>query len=288
MHVFDDTPCELGEGPLWHPLNQKLYWFDILKNTLFCKGIDDSQAQQWHFEENVSAAGWIDEQQLLIASQSSLFIFNLQTEQKKFVCDLEADKPLNRSNDGRADPFGGFWIGTMAFDAQPKAGSIYRYYRGELRQLVANITITNAICFSPDKQFAYYTDTAEQVIWRQALNQNDGWLEGEPQVFLDLTEQNLNPDGAIIDAQGNMWVAQWGASRVAQYSTNGEFLQAVEAPTEHSTCPAFGGNNLQRLFITTSKAWLSADKAAKQPAGQTFHIEMDCCGVAEPKVIIDA
>ncbi len=286
MHVFDDTPCELGEGPLWHPVNQKLYWFDILKSSLFCKASNGTETQQWHFDENVSAAGWIDEQHLLIASQSALFIFNLLTHQQQFVCDLEADKPLNRSNDGRADPYGGFWIGTMGYDAQPKAGAIYRYYRGELRKLVSDITITNAICFSPDKRFAYYTDTAEQIIWRQGLNQDDGWPTGEPEIYLDLTEPNLNPDGAVIDVQGNMWVAQWGAARIAQYSPNGEFMQAVEVPTEHSTCPAFGGSNLQRLFITTSKAWLSPSEAASQPAGQTFYSDLDCVGVAEPSVNI--
>lgn len=289
MHVFDNSACDLGEGPLWHPINQELYWFDILAKTLFCKKTSNDQVKQWQFDEHVSAAGWIDENHLLIASATALFKFNLQTHAQQFLCDLEADNPQNRSNDGRADPWGGFWIGTMGIKAEPKAGAIYRYYKGVLQQVKSDITITNAICFSPDQQFAYYTDTAEQIIMRQPLALDDGWPVGDAEVFLDLREQNLNPDGAVIDASGNLWVAQWGASRVAQYSAKGDFLQSVSVPAAHATCPAFGGNHYDRLFITSSKAWLSPNEAiAQKLAGQTFYIDLGCRGVAEPNVIISA
>ncbi|MFT5707764.1 MAG: sugar lactone lactonase YvrE [Oceanospirillaceae bacterium] len=286
MHIFDSCACELGEGPLWHPLNQKLYWFDILAKKLFCKGLNDAQTQQWQFDVYVSAAGWIDENQLLIASATALFKFNLHTHEQQFICALEADNPITRSNDGRADPWGGFWIGTMGIKAEPKAGAIYRYYRGELRQLKSQITITNAICFSPDKKYAYYADTADQVIYRQSLAIDSGWLLGEAQIFIDLRTQNLNPDGAVIDAQGNMWVAQWGAARVAKYASNGEFLQEVNVPTAQTTCPAFGGQNFERLFVTSAKAGLSSEQLIQQPAGQTFYIDVDCRGVAEPRVLV--
>lgn len=287
MHIFDDSACDLGEGPLWHPLNQELYWFDILSKTLFCKSTSTMQAKRWQFDEHVSAAGWIDENHLLIASASALFKFNLHTHAQQWLCDLEADKPQNRSNDGRADPWGGFWIGTMGLEAQANAGAIYRFYRGTLKQLKSQITISNAICFSPDKKFAYYTDTAEQLIMRQALAIEDGWPVGEAEIFLDLREQDLNPDGAVIDAAGNMWVAQWGASRVAQYSAHGDFLQAVNLPASHATCPAFGGDHYDRLFVTSSKAWLSNTEHSQQPmAGQTFYLDVCCQGIAEPKVLI--
>lgn len=283
MDVFDDTVCELGEGPLWHPINQQLLWFDILTKRLFCKGLTDTSAQQWQFDEHVSAAGWVDSEHLLIASETALFKFNLRTAAQQHLCDLEADKPDNRSNDGRADPWGGFWIGTMGKQNQPQAGAIYRYYQGQLKQLKSQITITNAICFSADKRFVYYTDTAEQIVWRQTLDEQ-GWPINEACAFLDLREQDLNPDGAIIDQQGNMWVAQWDAARVAQYSANGEYLSAVDLPTDHISCPAFGGPGMQKLFVTSSKAWLSKAKAASQPAGKTFFIDTPFKGIPEPAV----
>ena len=103
MTLFNSHPCGLGEGPLWHPLRQKLFWFDITAHQLL------SATRIWQFDEYVSAAGWISHDELLIASESKLFSFNLVTEIKTKICDLEARNPATRSNDGRADPQGGFF-----------------------------------------------------------------------------------------------------------------------------------------------------------------------------------
>ncbi|MEC9469874.1 MAG: SMP-30/gluconolactonase/LRE family protein, partial [Pseudomonadota bacterium] len=141
--VFDERQCTLGEGPLWHPERQQLFWFDILNKRLLSR--DNGTEKTWQFDEYVSAAGWVSRTELLIASSSKLFLFNLETEASAKICDLEADNAVTRSNDGRADPKGGFWIGTMGFGAEKNAGSIYRYYKGELRKLFSDITISNAI-----------------------------------------------------------------------------------------------------------------------------------------------
>ncbi|MEM6729608.1 MAG: SMP-30/gluconolactonase/LRE family protein, partial [Pseudomonadota bacterium] len=151
--IFDDHPCILGEGPLWHPGRGELFWFDILGKSL------RSKARVWDFEECVSAAGWIDDDTLLMASASSLSKFDIPTGAREILMPLEADNPATRSNDGRADPWGGFWIGTMGMQLEEDAGAIYRYYRGEVRTLYAPITIPNAICFAPDRSCAYWTDT---------------------------------------------------------------------------------------------------------------------------------
>ena len=285
MHVFDQSPCQLGEGPLWHPLRQQLYWFDILAKTLYAKG--SGELKSWQFPEMVSAAGWIDRDHLLIASESALFKFNLLDGQQSIICPLEADNPIPRSNDGRADPWGGFWIGTMGKKAEPAAGAIYRYYRGELRKIKAEVSISNAICFAPDSSCSYYTDTAEQIIWRQPLDPQHGWPSGERQMLIDLQTHDLNPDGAVCDAQGNLWIAQWGAARIAQYSSRGELLQSIAVPTAHTTCPAFGGQQLNRLFITTARQGLSDCQLHQQPAGQTFYTDLTVCGQSEHSVIID-
>ena len=109
--VFDIRRCELGEGPLWHPERKQLYWFDIPGKRLLTQ--NDDGPQEWHFPGCVSAAGWIDRDTLMIASETALFRFNLETGSKRDIVALESDNPVTRSNDGRADPFGGFWIGTM-------------------------------------------------------------------------------------------------------------------------------------------------------------------------------
>ncbi len=287
--VFDNRVCDLGEGPLWHPLRQQLYWFDIRGKRLLTRGDDVGRdgPQEWAFDEHVSAAGWVDRDHLLIATETGLDLFDLRTGTGERLVALEADNPVTRSNDGRADPWGGFWIGTMGQHSEPGAGAIYRYYQGRLVQLFSDITVSNAICFAPDRSFACFTDTPTHQIMRQALD-DDGWPVGTPDVFIDLSREGLFPDGAVIDAAGCLWNAQWGASRVARYDPAGRFLGAIGFDAQQTSCPAFGGADLRTLFVT------SAAVALKQPGpheGQTFSVtpEMggpDIVGQPEYQVVL--
>jgi len=281
MQSFDETTCSLGEGPLWHPKRSALFWFDILNKTLYCRSPEDTHAKVWIFEEMVSAAAWIDHDHLLIASETGLFTFNLNSRQCVPLQDLEADNPITRSNDGRADPFGGFWIGTMGKKAESGAGSIYRYYRGELRQVAKDITISNAICFSPDKSTAYYCDTAVGHLWQHRLDPYTGWPIGTAEILIDFSSEGLNPDGAVCDAAGNLWIAQWGASRVACYSPQGLFIEAIAVPTQQVSCPAFGGEKLSTLFATSAAVGLDNAVRSSEPAGHTFFSEMAVTGQQE-------
>ncbi|MCV6825382.1 MULTISPECIES: SMP-30/gluconolactonase/LRE family protein [Halocynthiibacter] len=269
--LFDDRQCTLGEGPLWHPKREQFFWFDILEKKLYSK--DETGPLEWEFDECVSAAGWVDHSTLLIASETSLFLFDVDKGEKgETLAQIEADNEITRSNDGRADPFGGFWIGTMGYDAEPNAGAIYRYYKGEVRCIFPEITITNAICFSPDGKFAYFCDTAEKVIRRQKLNQENGWPTGPSEVWLDFTNEDFGADGAVVDSRGCLWNAQWGANRVACYSPEGVLLETIAVPDASQTsCPAFGGKDLTDLLVTTARVLLSDEALAKEPlAGSTF------------------
>ncbi|MEO1788446.1 MAG: SMP-30/gluconolactonase/LRE family protein [Pseudomonadota bacterium] len=283
--VFDTTQCHLGEGPFWHPLRDQLYWFDIVQYRLHTR--EDGETRSWQFAEHVSAAGWVDDSTLLIASETRLFRFDLTTGVSEDICPLEADDPSTRSNDGRADPWGGFWIGTMGKGAEPGAGAIYRIYRGKVQRLFHPITISNAICFAPDRSVAYFTDTPTGIVMRQALNADDGWPEGDPEPWLDLRAEGLNPDGAVVDADGNFWNAQWGASRVACYAPDATFLRAVEFPAAHTSCPAFGGPDRTTLYCTSARQGLSAKDLAQNPDhGRTFAAHGVAKGQPEHRVIL--
>jgi len=279
VSVFSDHRCILGEGVFWHPVRQSLFWFDILGQRLFEK-TDDGQ-RFWDFDRPVSAAGWVDRDSLLVATARDLVVFDLATGREAPLCPLEAEKPENRSNDGRADPYGGFWIGTMGFDAAPNAGAIYRWYRGTLQCLFPQMTITNAICFAPDGKTAYFTDTAKGVIRRVMLDAS-GWPVGQPEDWLDLGAEGLNPDGAVVDADGNIWNAQWGAAQVASYGPDGRFRQAVGFPAKQISCPAFGGADLSTLFATSASIGQEDDPAA----GQVFAAPVQTRGQAEHRVIL--
>lgn len=279
--IFDARPCALGEGPLWHPLRQQLFWFDITGKRLLTRTTDGPA--EWTFDEMASAAGWIDAETLLIASETQFFRFDLTTGTQTHLAPLEPGTPQTRSNDGRADPQGGFWIGTMGKSAEPGAGAIYRYYRGEVRRLYPDITIPNAISFAPDGRTAHFADTDKGLVWRVALDA-EGWPKGDPETYLDLTAEGLNPDGAVIDATGIMWLAQWGAARVAAYAPDGQFLRAVGFDAPHTSCPAFGGDT---LYCTTALQGMDATARTAHPdAGKTFMAKGIATGQKEHQVIL--
>jgi sugar lactone lactonase YvrE len=277
--IFDTRACELGEGPLWHPLRGELFWFDILNRTLH------SQKQSWSFSGYVSAAGWISRDALLLASETGLIRFDLASGSETPV--VKAGTSVTRSNDGRADRQGGFWFGTMGKKTEKGAGAIWRWYRGELRQLYTGVTIPNAICFTPDGTAAHFADTSLGQVMKVALDAQ-GWPKGEPEAWLDLARAGLNPDGAVIDAEGRFWNAQWGAGRVACYGPDGVFLNAVETPgAPHASCPAFGGADLTTLYVTTALEHMDAEARTRHPAsGQTFAFKGVARGLPEAQVIV--
>lgn len=282
--IFDPRPCELGEGALWHPARGQLFWFDILGQSLLSQ--DRDGPQRWRFPERVSAAGWVSRDVLLIAGERDLFLFDLTSEEIEPLVELEADMPQNRSNDGRADPQGGFWIGTMGKQAQPGAGAIYRFYKGELRRLFNGISIPNAISFPPGGQVAHFADTVTGQVMRVALDA-EGWPRGTPEVFIDLRAEGLNPDGAVVDAAGVLWLAQWGAGRVAAYAPDGSFVRAVSFDAPHTSCPAFGGAGGRTLFCTTALEGMDAAARSANPhAGKVFVAEDVAQGQREHQVLI--
>lgn len=275
--IFDDRICELGEGPIWHPERAELFWFDIVGKRLY------SKENAWSFDRYTSAAGWVSGTEFLLADAASLFRFNIETGARDHVVDLEPDDPVTRSNDGRADPFGGFWIGTMGFNAEAGAGGIYRYYKGELRKLYPDITIPNAICFAPDGSVAYFADTLQSKVWRVALDGKTGWPKSDPELWLDFTGTDINPDGAVVAADGSFWNAQWGSNRVAGYAPDGSFLKAYEFPANQTSCPAFGGPDMTTLYCTSATEGMSAPGPSE---GKTYVQETDVIGQPENQVIL--
>lgn len=280
MTAYDDRPCELGEGALWHPERRQFFWFDILNRRLLSR--DAGGAQEWRFDRMLSAAGRVDRDRLLTAAETGLAVLDLRDGGLRQVVPVEADDAGTRSNDGRADRQGGFWFGTMGKSAEAGRGAIYRWYRGELRRLVAGITIPNAICFSADGRMAHYADTARRLVWRQALDA-EGWPQGEALPFLDLGAQDLNPDGAVIDSEGAFCVACWGAGRIVRFAPDGTRLDEIPVGGLHSSCPAHGGDDLRDLLVTTAREGI-IDPDPSQ--GLPYLLRAPVPGLAEPRVIL--
>lgn len=276
VQIYDDRVCELGEGPLWHPGRKELFWFDINASRMLCRD------RSWDFDGHVSAAGWTGQDTLLVATERALVHFDLRTGASEQVVPLEPDNPVTRSNDGRADPWGGFWIGTMGKALEREAGAYYRYYKGELRQLWDKVTVPNSTCFSPDRQFAYFTDTPTGRVQRVRLDQ-DGWPIGDAEVLVDFRPEGFHPDGAVTDADGALWIAIWGGARVVRVGADGTRLADISFPARQMTCPAFSGPTFQTMLVTSAAEGLSD---ARPQDGQTFACGVDVCGLPEPQVLL--
>lgn len=277
--IFDARVCELGEGPIWHPERQQYFWFDITGKRLL--SVDHGAPLEWHLPEMGSAAGWIDRDTMLIATETGLRRFDIPSGEHEPIIALEAENTVTRSNDGRADPMGGFWIGTMGKGSEDRAGAIYRFHKGAVERLVPEVTIPNSICFSPDGRSGYYADTRRRRIWVVPLDA-EGWPEGPADVFVDLREDGLNPDGSVVDAEGALWNAQWGASRVARYTPDGRFDRAIGVGGLHASCPCFGGAGLNEMIVTTACQGIESPDAAQ---GLTYAVEPGAKGQEEHRVI---
>ena len=280
-----DSQSALGEGPIWHDGRQQLFWFDINNRTLFAASADGVIATEWHFDEIVAAAVIIDDTSLALATETGLKRFDLASGEMQAIVDIEADIPANRTNDSRVHPSGAFWIGTMVKDEGPRRGSVYHYRAGKLTRIRSEVAIPNATCFSPDGRIAYWTDTPTQKILKCETDPETGLPIGEWTLFADVSEHRGYPDGAVVDSQGYIWNARWGGNCVIRYAPDGSIDRIVEVPVSQVTCPAFGGKDLKRLFLTTASKTLSAEQlAAEKVAGGVFFIDLDVPGLPEARI----
>ncbi|RUT32742.1 SMP-30/gluconolactonase/LRE family protein [Arsenicitalea aurantiaca] len=287
--LFVDSRCELGEGPFWHTGLNRLFWFDILNQTLLSADASGRVIDRFTFRQPVTAAAVIDDDHLAIASAGALLRFTVSTDTYSEIVPIEADNPGNRTNDSRVHPSGGFWIGTMSRrgDEEPHAGAVYLYRDGALETLFDRITIPNSICFSPDGSIAYFADTPSGMIRQCAVDPASGRITGEWRDFASTKGHRGMPDGAVVDAEGYLWSARWGGSCVVRHAPDGSVDRVIEVPTSHVTCPAFGGEDMKTLYITTAREHMEPEQLAEEPhAGSVFQIRVDVPGTPEPRLAL--
>ncbi len=283
-----DSQCALGEGPIWHPGRQQLFFFDINEQSLFAVTAAGEIVDSWLFNETVAAAAILDDHTLVLATDTGLKEFDLATGGMNRINEIEADNPDTRTNDSRVHPSGAFWIGTLSRSSEEEPrGAVYHYRAGLLTTLKSAISIPNATCFSPDGRIAYWTDTPTKKILQVATDPATGLPIGEWTLFADVSDGRGYPDGAVIDSEGYLWNAKWGGSCVVRHAPDGSIDRIIEVPVSQVTCPAFGGPDLKTLFITTANKNMSAEQlAAEKIAGGLFVIDVDVAGLPEATIVL--
>lgn len=287
--LFIDSRCELGEGPLWHPLQERLFWFDILNKTLFSATAGGIMVDRFIFDATVTAAGVIDMDHLAIASIAGIYRLQLSTDTREVMVALEPDNVVARTNDGRVDPTGGLWIGTMGLKdpGTVAAGALYQVRQGKVTKLLPDIYIPNATSFSPDGRRAYFADTIKGNILTVEIDPETGLPRGDWSELVPAGQHPGAPDGAVVDSEGFLWNARWGGSCVIRFAPDGRVDRIVNLPVSRVTCPAFGGKDLKTLYITTAREGMKPNEIAEEPtAGSLFSIDVDVSGQSEHLVTI--
>lgn len=281
-----DLACMLGEGVLWDVRQQRWLWTDIEQACLYTWAGGSTPPQRHALSDRLGCLAVARSGRLLLGLAKGLAwgSFDARGVTVKPLVPVEPDQPATRVNDGRTDRSGRFVFGTLHEAADRQAvGHFYQYsLRHGLRRLaLPPVRIANSICFSPDGRTMYFTDSLSGVIQQCAYDSERAEV-GTPSPFARVAAP-ASPDGSVVDADGCLWNAQWGAGLVSRYSPRGELLAQVQVAAPQVTCPAFGGPALDTLMLTSAREWMSPKALAQSPAsGGLFSCQPTACiGLAD-------
>lgn len=273
--ILVDAKNQLGEGPVWKPRQDALFWVDIVERRLWRRTGATGEISHWQMPEPI---GWIVERagrtDFLVGLKSGVASFNIESGAISPVVDPEPDRPDNRLNDAKVDAAGRLWFGTKDDVADTPSGALYRLDTdGMLTRQDDGYVVTNGPAFSPDGRTLYHNDSGRGLVYRYALSP-DGSIS-DRQVFIMFEKAWGYPDGMTTDAEGGIWIAHWGGSRISRFDPEGKLIRSWHLPALNITSCTFGGSALDRLFITSA----SLGSPGNQADGALFEIDPEVRGL---------
>lgn len=278
----------LGEGIIWNPATHRLLWTDIDSCELWSHDPASGLLERWPLPERLcSMALTEDDGRLLLALESGLAFFDLPAGELTRICEVEADLPATRVNDGRVDRQGRFVFGAFNQADNPKhpIGGFYRLNRDlSLERLpLGGVAIANSICFSPDGRIMYYADSATREIRCCDYDPGSGAV-ANLRVFAAGEAAPGDPDGSTVDAEGYLWNARWGGGQVVRFAPDGRVDRVLALPAPQPTCVAFGGARLDVLYATSATVGLTREAlATASGSGGVFAQALELRGLPEQR-----
>jgi sugar lactone lactonase YvrE len=243
---------ELGEGPSWDAASQALYWIDAPPGLVYRLGAGGLPATSWPLGMPIGAVFPRAGGGLVVPASDGVLTLDPVSGDVAMLAPIEADKPANRMNDGACDRAGRLYVGTMAADESPGRGALYRLDPDlTVTVLATGVGISNGIGWSPDDQLMYYSDSLAYRVDVFEYDPATGDVANRRE-FVRIGAGDYVPDGLAVDAEGGVWVAHWGGSVLCRYLRDGRLDQTVKLPHAHVTSCAFGGPDLDQLYITTA------------------------------------
>lgn len=292
-------PDGLGESPFWHPDELALYWVDIPGRQVRRANTFMGTVESWAMPSDPGCIAPAAGGGLVVALRDGMYRASHWGGELELLARFDHDTVTTRFNDGKADPAGRFWAGTMY---EPRDRPLAQLWSLDARsgtpvieRKAGDATIANGLAWSPDEKTVYWTDTLQHTVWawdwdktRNAMTRQrvfasfptkpQGWQYGRP----GCTPQTYGgrPDGATVDAQGNYWVAMFEGGRVLKLSPAGEQLAEYRVPAQCPTMPCFGGADLKTLYVTTASHGRPAAELRDMPqSGCVFSMQVDVPGL---------
>jgi sugar lactone lactonase YvrE len=277
VEVVTSAGARLGEGPVWDASINRLVWVDILASRLNVTDVQTGETDVIEMPLHVGAVALRASGGYVAALQNGFWVIDDGNVEPLAL--LTESRPDLRFNDGKCDPAGRFWAGTMAYDESPEAGALYRLDGdGQVRRMLGGLSVSNGLAWSADGQTMFFIDSPTRRIDAFAVEPTTGEIANRrPVVQLGL--EGGYPDGMTIDAEGGLWVALWRGSAVQRY-LDGVLDAVIELPVSLPTSCAFGGADLDELYITSASEALTAAERAEQPlAGAVFRVRPGVSGL---------
>jgi sugar lactone lactonase YvrE len=272
--VVVDSHDLLGEGPWWDARTGTLLWVDIDGRRLARHDPSSGRTTVRDLDQRSSAVMGRSTGGLALAMEDGVWVADSDIGPLRRAASIESDDPRTRMNDATCDRVGRLWVGSTAHDARPGAGSLYRVDPdGCVERVLADVTISNGIDWSPDDRRMYFIDSATRRVDVLDYDLATGRPSGR-RALIQLPEDAGLPDGMSVDAEGYLWVALWDGWSVRRYSPTGDLDRIVQLPVARVTSCAFGGPDLADLYVTSASTGLNAAELAGQPlAGDLFVVQ---------------
>ena len=273
VSVFRSIPAVLGEGVMWHPARNSLFWLDITGRKVFETLPGREETRSLQLDQMVTAVAPTDDGKLVAALHRGIYLLDPDTGTvAEYARPTSFDHQHLRFNDGKCDPAGRFWAGTMGLNNEREVGCLYRIdAKRSISVMRERITCSNGLAWSADAKTLYYIDSPTRCVQAFDFEVATGVLSNH-RVAIAFTESDGLPDGCTIDAEDRLWVAHWGGSKVTCWDpVRAQLLDTLHLPVSQVTSCAFGGPNFDTLFITTAAIGLNeAQKKAEPEAGFLF------------------
>ncbi|MDR3472191.1 MAG: SMP-30/gluconolactonase/LRE family protein [Devosia sp.] len=274
-----DTTDILGEGSVWCARGQALWWVDIQAPAVRRWEAATGEVRSWTMPEPVGSLALRTGDGLLVALKRGLAFLDTDTGAITPAAPPHGEDADMRFNDGRCDRQGRFWAGTMGEADPAPRGHLYRLDPvAGVAAVLHGLAIPNGLCWSPEGRTMYFTDSPTRTILAFAYDPTTG-TPGERRVFARVEGPGI-ADGAIVDAEGHLWSAEYGAGRITRYAPDGRVDRRLALPVSKPTCCAFGGPDLSVLFVTSCSIGVSA---AEPLAGAVLAFEPGVRGLAEAR-----